>query len=113
MPNAEKEFDWAHLTKRVEGLDAQAKISVLAQVAHELTILARDAYEPGTCGVSDLGRLRATNEILHRLTRRLLNLSRGKEDSWKETDYWQALREIAEGGGCLLELVSAVSTATL
>ncbi len=109
--SAEKEFDWAYLAKSVEGLDRQAKISVLAQVAHELTVLARDTYEPGTRLVSDPSRLRATNEVLHRLTRRLLTLSRGKEDDWKETDYWQALREIAEGGGCLVELVSAVSTA--
>jgi len=104
--------DWTTLAGWLAGLDRNEKVTVLARVAHELTMLARDTYEPGTRGVSDPGRLRAINEVMHRLTRRVLSLSRGSGDDWKEEDFWQALAELSEQGGCFDDLVAATATAS-
>ena len=105
-------FDWASFASWVEGLDRQTKTSFLARVAHELTVLARDTYEPGTRGVTDPSRLRAINEVMHRLTRRVLTLSRGNQDDWSDAEFWKVLSELAQPGGCLDDLITAVSTAS-
>jgi hypothetical protein len=105
-------FDWASFARWAGGLDRQGKTSFLARVAHELTVLARDTYEPGTRGVTDPSRLRAINEVMHRLTRRVLTLSRESQDDWNEAEFWKVLSELAEPGGCLDDLISAVSTAS-
>jgi len=52
------------------------------------------------------------NELMHRVTRRVLNLTRGSEDDWKEAEFWQALCEMSEQGSCLDDLVAATSQAT-
>ncbi|MBI3327277.1 MAG: hypothetical protein HYZ81_11325 [Nitrospinae bacterium] len=46
----------------------QEKIDFLIQVAHALTILARDSYAVGEDGLTNPPRLRIINEIQHRLT---------------------------------------------
>ncbi len=105
-------FDWASFVRSLEGADRQDKASILAQVAHELTVLARDTYDPGSLQVSDPRRLRAINEVMHRLTRRFLNLSRGKPDDWNEAEFWQVLSELSEQGDGLGDLVTAASIAS-
>jgi hypothetical protein len=107
------EFNWATLAKRLEELDRHAKASILMRLTYEMTLRARDTYEPGTMGVSDPGRLRAINEVMHRVTRRLLNLHQGNEDDWSEAEFWQALRELSQQGGCLDALVEAATSATV
>lgn len=103
-------FDWGSFITRAGQLDRQGKAALLAKTAHELTMRARDTYEPGTRGVTDPARLRGINEVIHRLTRRILTLCRGTEDDWKEAEFWQALQEISQGGGCAEDLESAVTS---
>jgi hypothetical protein len=43
------------------------KVDVLLRLAHELTILARDTYDPESDGVTNPSRLRSINEIQHRV----------------------------------------------
>ena len=93
---------------QLEDAAPEAKIAFLAKVAFELTIRGRDTYEPGTSGVSAPNRLRALNEVMHRLTKRIFKRVSGNDD-WNETEFWMALAEISDGGGCLTDLV--VSTA--
>jgi hypothetical protein len=52
----------------VESLSELARTVVLAHIAHELTICARDTYEVGTENVLNPQMLRAYNELLHRVT---------------------------------------------
>lgn len=104
--------DWLGFVGRLEGEGLQAKNIFLARVAYELTVRARDTYEPGTVGVSDPAKLRAVNEVMHRLTHRALKLSRGSDDDRSEREFWQGLAEIAERGGCLDDLISAASAAS-
>src|SRR5687767_13904942 len=65
--------------------DAVASFSVLtpdgkgrfvALLAHELTILARDTYEVGESGLTNPARMRAINEVQHRLMGFLVALLR-------------------------------------
>ena len=55
---------------------AQEKIDLLIQLAHALTILARDTYAVGENGLTNPSRLRIINEIQHRVTGFLLALQR-------------------------------------
>jgi hypothetical protein len=111
--NNEKPMDWLEFTRKLEAEGLPAKITFLAKVGYELTTRARDTYELGTHGVSEPARLRAINEVMHRLTHRSLKISQGSDVGVSERDFWQMLFEISEQGGCLKDLIAATSTAAL
>jgi len=49
-------------------LSCEEQARTLARLAYELTIVAREAYEVGSLGVSSPAKLRVINEIQHRVT---------------------------------------------
>jgi hypothetical protein len=104
-------MDWVNLTERFGKLGPGQKLTALAKLAHELTILARDTYEPGALGLSDPVRLRGINEVMHRITSRLVNLSHGRPDDWNEPDFWGALAELSQATGAFGDLTTAASIA--
>jgi hypothetical protein len=53
---------------KTEFLSHGERTALLARIAFELTICARDTYEAGTDNVSNAKDLRAYNELLHRVT---------------------------------------------
>ena len=55
-------------------LPPAAQIEALVRLAHELTIMGRDAYEPASAEVRHPQRLRALNEVQHRITSQVLAL---------------------------------------
>jgi hypothetical protein len=55
-------------------LTRAAQIEFLVRLAHELTIVGRDAYEPGSLELEHPRRLRCLNEIQHRLLSHVLAL---------------------------------------
>ncbi len=62
------------LVDEFRGLPATSQIESLVRLAHELTIVARDAYEPGSLDLRHPQRLRALNEVQHRITSHVLAL---------------------------------------
>jgi hypothetical protein len=58
-------------------LSPEDKASFLARLVHELTMVARDTYEAGTENLTCPARMRAVNEIQHRLTAYLAALLGG------------------------------------
>jgi hypothetical protein len=56
------------MSVNVASLSNHERTVILARLANELTICARDTYEVGTEGVLQPGILRAYNELLHRVT---------------------------------------------
>ncbi len=48
--------------------------SFLAHFSHYLTVVARDAYEPGTENVANQPKMRRINEMQHRISSHLLAL---------------------------------------
>ncbi len=57
-----------HAIKTFHDFSCEEQIDFLVQLAHELTILARDAYDVGGNGLVDPPRLRVVNELQHRVT---------------------------------------------
>jgi hypothetical protein len=64
----------SHLADVFCGLLSELQLEALARLAHELTIVARDTYEPGTLDVRHPQKLRALNEVQHRITSHMLAL---------------------------------------
>jgi hypothetical protein len=95
----------------LEDAAPETKNAFLAKVAFELTIRGRDTYESETSGVSAPNRLRALNEVMHRLTKRIFKRISGNDD-WDETEFWKALTEISACGGCLADLVASAEAAS-
>ena len=54
-------------TRILGSLSPEEKACMIARLCHDLTVIARDTYEAAE-GVKDPGRLRALNEIQHRMT---------------------------------------------
>ncbi len=96
----------------LESAEPQAKNAFLAKMAFELTVRGRDTYEPGTSGVLNPSRLRALNEVMHRLTKRIFKRIGSGNDDRSETEFWQTLTEISDHGGCLADLMAAAETAS-
>jgi hypothetical protein len=65
-------------------LPAQEKVETLVRLSHELTILARDTYQAGTLGLLHPARLRAINEVQHRITAHVLALLRNDADRYPD-----------------------------
>jgi hypothetical protein len=59
-------------------LTQQEKIETLVRLAHELTIVGRDTYQVGAAGLSQPARLRAINEVQHRVSSHVLALLRNE-----------------------------------
>ena len=56
------------MSRNTEPLARSVQAALLARIAYELTICARDTYEVGTEGILEPHVLRAYNELLHRVT---------------------------------------------
>jgi hypothetical protein len=66
-------------------LSREEKAALVARIAAELTICARDTYEVGTNNVLDPQLLRAYNELLHRVTAAVSDTLLGVEGYSLET----------------------------
>lgn len=67
-------MDTTALMTEYQSLPPAGQIEALVRLAHELTILGRDAYEPSAPGLSHPERLRALNEVQHRVISHALAL---------------------------------------
>ena len=70
-------MDTSEIAASYAALPADEQAEVLSLLALELTIAAREWYEPGDAGLSDASRVRALNEVQHRVTSHLAALLRG------------------------------------
>lgn len=53
--------------QRLTALSASARLKGFIRAAHFVTVAARDTYEVGASGLKNPNRLRAANELMHRL----------------------------------------------
>jgi hypothetical protein len=68
-------MDTSRLVDEFRALSPASQVETLVRLAHELTILGRDvAYEPGSLDLRHPQRLRALNEVQHRITSHVLAL---------------------------------------
>jgi hypothetical protein len=61
-------MDVSRLVAEFRSLPPASQIEALVRLAHELTIVGRDAYDPSSAGLQYPQRLRSLNEIQHRVT---------------------------------------------
>jgi hypothetical protein len=67
-------MDESQVIRIYGSLDRNAQILLLARLAHEMTVCARETYVVGTEDIADPQRLRMFNELLHRITGQLIPL---------------------------------------
>jgi hypothetical protein len=67
-------MDNANLVAEFQGLSPACQIDALLRLAHELTLVGRDAYDPCSLGLQHPERLRSVNEIQHRVISHVLAL---------------------------------------
>ena len=67
-------MDITRLAGEFRSLSQAAQIEALVRLGHELTIVGRDAYEPGSLELRYPQRLRALNEVQHLITSHVLAL---------------------------------------
>lgn len=65
-------------------LTLDQQVQVLAAYAHDLTVIARGTYVPGTEDIADPRRLRMLNEVQHRVTGHLRHLLLGDSNRYPD-----------------------------
>lgn len=65
-------------------LTADEQKSFLAHFSHHLTVVARDAYEPGTENIINQPKMRWINEIQHRISYHLLALVENNSERYPD-----------------------------
>ena len=65
-------------------LSASEQLRVLADYAHELTVIARGTYIPQTEDIADPRRLRLVNEVQHRVTGHIRRLISGTTERYPD-----------------------------
>jgi hypothetical protein len=89
------------VTSTFAKLSTSEQAVVLARFAFELTIAARDTYVPGSNAVQFPERLRAINEIQHRVMGRLADVLRGRGWTGADEYVWGIAFEAARNAGCI------------
>ena len=67
-------MDIPRLVAEFRSLPPPSQMEALVRLAHELTIVGRDAYEPSSLELRHPDRLRSLNEVQHRVTSHVLAL---------------------------------------
>jgi hypothetical protein len=67
-------MDVPRLVNEFRGLSPNSQLEALARLAFELTLVGREAYEPGSLALRHPQRLRAVNEVQHRVASHVLAL---------------------------------------
>ncbi len=101
-------YDNEAVIRIFQKLDKIKRMQLIAYLSYELTIYARDTYEPGTGGLLDPERLRGFNEMMHQLTGFILALIQGSDVVREERSFWKSLYELAEMYRCDKDLDSAI-----
>ena len=79
-------------------LEVEEKISVLARLALELTILARDTYAVDSESVLKPGQLRAYNDIQHKLLGQLCKFLAHDPKRYPDDVFFTIITDMAEQG---------------
>jgi hypothetical protein len=84
--------------QRLAALSDGARLKGLVRAAHFVTIGARDTYEIGTSGLRKPERLRAANELLHKLLGIAVALAQGQA-TYPDDVIVEMIEELAPAAG--------------
>jgi hypothetical protein len=88
-------YESREMSLNTKSLSNAARTVLLARIANQLTIGARDTYEVGTEAVLEPGVLRAYNELLHRVTDAVVQHLTGSQ-GYSLEDILEMLRSFGE-----------------
>jgi hypothetical protein len=77
-------MDIPRLVDQFRGLPSASQAEALVRLAHELTIVGRDAYEPGSLDLRQPRRLRTLNEVQHKITSHVAALLAADPDRYPD-----------------------------
>lgn len=92
------------LVSLFQKLPSSQKALFLSVIAHNLTILARDTYVAGTDAVADPKRLKAFNELQHKLMGQLLAILLDEENRYPDDVFFAMVFDMATQSGLTAEL---------
>jgi hypothetical protein len=72
------------LLDKYSSLSKRQRLTFLSRLAAELTVCARDTYVAGSNRVAEPERLREFNELQHRITGHLRDLTAGNRDRYPD-----------------------------
>lgn len=81
--------------------ETEEQVSVLATLAFELTILARDTYAVGSEAVSQSKQLRVYNEMQHKLLGQLCKILSHDKTRYPDDVFFTIISAMAEEAGIL------------
>lgn len=90
---------------------AEEKKEFVAQLMHELTIVARDSYEAGQDGLTNPARVRRVNEVQHRLSAFLGKLLREDPRRYPDETIVRIVLEHPDDGGLAWDMSVAFESA--
>lgn len=85
------------LIERFSKSSEPQQIAFLSRLVAEITLLGRETYEAGTDEVIDPQRLRALNELQHRVASQLVHLLEGDQKRYPANVFAKMLVEFAAG----------------
>jgi hypothetical protein len=90
--------DMRQAVQRLAALSAVARLKGFIRATHFVTIAARDSYEVGTSGLRSPDRLRAANELMHKLLGIALASAEGRE-TYPDDVIVEIVEEMAPAAG--------------
>jgi hypothetical protein len=102
---------YAETTAEFLKLPPPRKAKFLLNLAHALTVRARGAYSAGGAGAHDGARLRAVNELQHKVIGHLVYLADADRSGYPDDVLLRMLDEIAEEANAQADLRVAAEQA--
>ena len=104
-------MDVTQALQRYRDLPNDKQVVFLAELEYQLTIYARDAYEPGTDRVSKPDRMRCVNEIMHRILGQQSKLLSSDGNRYSDDVFIQMVFDMASSCHLERELTVGVTEA--
>ena len=96
------------IKEALDGMRREQKLRLLARLAHEITICAREAYAGGMEAEAALQMLRAYNEVQHRVASQLRHLLTDDPHRYPDGAFVDILLEWARSGDCEPQVIRAL-----
>jgi hypothetical protein len=100
----------AYLSERFSTLDEKSHVLMLTILLRQLTIIARDTYEPNTDAVRYPASLREYNEIQHQVASQILNIMLKHEHVYDGRTFVEMLLHRAQFTHNPRDILSVLST---
>jgi len=85
------------MVERYQRMSTREQALFLSRFAHELTIAARETYDPDSSGLTDPAKLRLVNELMHRIMGQLIAVTTRNLDRYPDEVIFEMILDPGEG----------------